>query len=304
MHREMIVEDLADSERLDRYLARKLTRFLSRSQIKKIIETGHVRVQGREVAARHPVKLHDRIEIQWEEKKETGAPAQDIPLEILYEDKDLLLVNKPAGMVVHPGNGNADRTLVNALLFHIKKLSKLGGTFRPGIVHRLDKDTSGIMLIARNDKAHHLLAGQFKDQSIERIYRVVVKGLVQRDEGICEEPVGRAFLNRKKIIIKPSGGKEALTYYKVLERYQETTLLELRLHTGRTHQIRVHMRHMGHPVLGDALYGVKSSWISRQAVHAFALGFIHPTSGKRIYQECPLPGDIEFLLKQLAVHEQ
>lgn len=299
MRREIVIEKLAEPERLDQYLAHKLVRFFSRSQIKKIIEAGGVRVQGREVPAHHRVKLNDRIEIQWEEKKETYAAAQDIPLEILHEDKDFLLIHKPAGMVVHPGNGNEDRTLVNALLFHFKKLSKLGGTFRPGIVHRLDKDTSGIMLIARNNKAHEKLAAQFKDQSIERIYRVVVKGIVQRDEGICEEPVGRAFLNRKKMIVKPSGGKEALTYYKVLERFKEATLLELRLHTGRTHQIRVHMRSMGHPVIGDALYGVKSPWISRQAVHAFALGFRHPTSGKRIYQEYPLPEDIQFLLKQL-----
>jgi 23S rRNA pseudouridine1911/1915/1917 synthase len=216
-------------------------------------------------------------------------------------------------LVVHPAPGNPDKTLVNALLFHIKSvgaglkpaptLSNVGGPLRPGIVHRLDKDTSGIMLVAKHDAAHAFLADQFKDRTVERIYKVIVGGVVQHDEGTCEEPVGPAFLNRKKVVVKPSGGKEALTYYCVLERFKEATLLELHLHTGRTHQIRVHMGHLGHPVVGDALYGLKSPWINRQCVHAFALVFTHPRTEKKMRFECPLPADIQNVLKSLKVSD-
>ena len=198
--------------------------------------------------------------------------------------------------MVHPANGNQDKTLVNALLFHVKKLSNVGGAIRPGIVHRLDKDTSGIMIVAKSDFVHAFLSEQFRDQSIERVYRVLVRGVVQHEEGLCEEPVGRAFLNRKKVVIKPSGGKEALTYFRVLERFTDATLLELRLHTGRTHQIRVHMAYMGYPVIGDAFYGVKSPWINRQCVHALALGFVHPRTQKPMRFECPIPEDFENIL--------
>lgn len=299
LHKSLTVEELFEPVRIDRYLAHKLKKSFSRSQLKKIIEEGAVEVDGKKVAAHYQVKSGDRIEMKWEEKKDDTTPAQDIPLNIIYEDSELLVLNKPFGMVVHPGNGNWEGTLVNALLFHTKKLSSVGGSFRPGIVHRLDKDTSGIMLVAKNDKAHAFLSDQFKDQTIQRIYRVIVKGIVQHEEGYCEEPVGRAFLNRKKIVIKPSGGKEALTYFKVLERFPEATLLELSLHTGRTHQIRVHMNYLGHPVIGDALYGVKSPWIERQCVHAFGLGFVHPKTQKEMYFECPLPEDMETVLGHL-----
>lgn len=298
--KEIIVNNnVEEEERLDRYLARKLRKSFSRSQLKKWIEEGHVTVQGRKVPPHYAVKPGDKIQIQPQEKKESDTPAQDIPLDIIHEDEEVLLLNKPAGLVVHPAPGNPDQTLVNALLYHIKKLSKVGGPIRPGIVHRLDKDTSGIMMVAKNDRAHAFLADQFKDQTVERNYRVIVNGVVQHDEGICEEPVGRAFLNRRKVVVKPSGGKEALTYFKVLERFTDATLLELHLHTGRTHQIRVHMRHMGHPVLGDAFYGIKSPWIGRQCVHAFSLGFIHPRSKKKMSFECPLAADIQNTLSKL-----
>lgn len=298
--REWIADEKAEGgERIDRFLARKLVRHFSRSQLKKVIESGGVQVQGRVVKAHYLVKPGEKVEMGEIQEAEDDTVAQDIPINIIYEDKDVLLVNKPAGLVVHPANGNADGTLVNALLFHIKKLSKVGGNIRPGIVHRLDKDTSGIMIVAKNDPAHTFLAEQFHSQNLERIYRVVVKGVVQHEEGYCDEPVGRAYLNRRKIVIKPSGGKEARTFFRVLKRYKDATLLELQLHTGRTHQIRVHMRHIGHPVVGDPLYGVKSPWISRQAVHAFRFGFIHPRTEKRMVFEAPLPEDFQNLLRHL-----
>ncbi len=298
--REIVVMPGQEGQRLDVFLAQELSEHFSRSQIKKWIDQGGVKIADRQVSAHYKVKAGDSIHVELAEAPDDGTRAENIPLEILYEDEDLLLINKPAGMVVHPANGNMSHTLVNALLFHVKKLSSAGGSVRPGIVHRLDKDTSGIMVIAKNDKAHAFLAKQFKDQTIERIYRVVVRGVVEHQEGVCEEAIGRAFLNRKKVIIKPSGGRDAMTFFTVLQRFAKATLLEIRLQTGRTHQIRVHMRHMEHPVLGDPMYGVASPWINRQAVHAFSLGLVHPSTGKRLYREAPVPDDMQSLLKRLA----
>lgn len=299
---KITADEMFESQRVDRYLAAKMKDLFSRSQLKKIIDEGGVSVQGKKVSAHYQVKSHDVIDVRWEEAGEDATPAQDIPLTIIHEDKDLLVINKPAGLVVHPANGNLDGTLVNALLFHIKKLSTVGGIIRPGIVHRLDKDTSGIMLVAKNDKAHAFLAEQFQDRTIERIYKVIVSGIVQHEEGYCEEPVGHAYLNKKKVIIKHAGGKDALTYFRVLERFKDATLLELSLHTGRTHQIRVHMGFLGHPVLGDAIYGMRSPWIGRQCVHACSLGFVHPGSKKNVRFECPLPEDIENVLTHLRAY--
>lgn len=301
--REIKVEELEPEKRLDAYLTEVMTDNTSRSQIKKWIELGAVKVNGKEISAHYKVKHADVIQIEAVASADDTTRAENIPLQIFHEDEQVLLVYKPAGMVVHPAHGNPHHTLVNALLFHVQSLSGVNGQVRPGIVHRLDKDTSGIMIIAKNDKAHAFLAKQFKNQTMERIYRVVVRGVVQHDEGMIEEPVGRAFLNRKKIMIKPSGGKEAQTYFKVMKRYKNATLLELHLHTGRTHQIRVHMRHFGHPVVGDPLYGVASQWIDRQCVHAFRLGFIHPTTKKKMAFECPLPEDIQTLLRHLEAEQ-
>ncbi len=298
--REIIATSDNEGQRLDIYLAQTLSEHFSRSQIKKWIEQGGVKVGGREVAAHYKVKAGDSIRVEMVEAQDDGLRGEDIPLDIVYEDEELLLINKPAGMVVHPAHGNQSHTLVNALLFHVKKLSGAGGGDRPGIVHRLDQGTSGIMVVAKNDRAHAFLAQQFKDHTIERIYRVVVKGRVEHQEGICEEAIGRAFLNRKKVIVKPSGGRDAVTYFRVLERYARATLLEIRLETGRTHQIRVHMRHMDHPVLGDALYGVTSPYIDRQAVHAFSLRLTHPKTGELLYRECPMPADMQKLVERLA----
>lgn len=300
MVREIRVEEEHEGKRLDVYLAEVLSDRFSRSQLKKQIEQGGVKINEREVSAHYKVKPGDRVEIELVREEDDQTRPENIPLDIYYEDEEVLLVNKPAGMVVHPAAGNPSHTLVNALLYHCRnKLSGLGGEGRPGIVHRLDKGTSGMLIVAKNDRAHALIAKQFKNQTIERIYRVVVKGVVQHQEGMIEEPVGRAFLNRKKIMVKPSGGKDALTHYRVLARYPKATLLDIKLHTGRTHQIRVHMRHLGHPVIGDEIYGVPSPWIDRQAVHAFGLGFVHPVSKKSMYFECPLPEDMQKLMRNL-----
>lgn len=297
---EIFVEAADEGKRLDFYLSQIFSEKMSRSKFKKLIEDGKVKIAGREIPAHHALKAGEKISVEWPAAELDETPAQDIPIEIIYEDNDLMLINKPPGMVVHPANGNPDQTLVNALLFHTnKKLSQTEDPIRPGIVHRLDKDTSGIMIIAKNDKAHAFLADQFKDRSMERSYRVVVKGVVQHEEGMCEEAIGRAFLNRKKIIIKPSGGRDAETYFRVIQRYKRATLLEVCPITGRTHQIRVHMAHMGHPVIGDLFYGVSSQWISRQAVHAFSLGFIHPRTRKKAYFECPIPEDMRRLIQHL-----
>ena len=298
-NQEIVVEGHEEGKRLDVYLAKVFSERFSRSQIKKLIEQGAIRVGGREASPHYRVKNGEKVEVEWGERPDDETRAEDIPLEILFEDEDILVVNKPAGMVVHPAHGNLRHTLVNALLFHVRGLSSLGGPVRPGIVHRLDKDTSGVMVIAKNDRAHAILARQFRHHAIERIYHVVVRGVVQHDEGICEEPVGRAFLNRKKVVVKPSGGKDAVTFFRVVKRFPNASFLEVHPKTGRTHQIRVHMAHLNHPVLGDLLYGMPSPWIARQALHASALGFMHPTSRAIIRFEAPLPPDMKSLLARL-----
>jgi len=231
--------------------------------------------------------------------KEANLLPEEIPLEILYDDKDFLVVNKPAGMVVHPGSGNSEHTLVNALVYHFEELRQKQENIRPGIVHRLDKDTSGVILVAKTDFAHNKFSKQFKKHEIEKVYHTCVKGIVEHEEGICEEPVGRAFLNRKKMVIRPSGGKEAYTFFKVLKRFRKTTYLAVFPKTGRTHQIRVHLNYIGHPLLGDALYGVKSPFIKRQALHAYSLKFKHPRTGQEIEVEAPIPNDMKELLSSL-----
>lgn len=297
--KDLTASDGEEGLRLDLGLAQKLSGEFSRSRIQKLIKQKNVSVNGREVTSHYRLKAGDKIHMEWEPETAGGLEAEDIPFEILFEDDDLIVVNKSAGIVVHPGAGNSRHTLVNALLHHVKSLSTLGGAARPGIVHRLDKDTSGILVVSKNDRTHALLARQFKDHSIDRVYHAVVQGVVQHDEGVCEEPVGRAFLNRKKVMIKPAGGKTAATYYRVLKRFARASMLEIRPRTGRTHQIRVHMAYLGHPVLGDGLYGVSSKLIGRQALHASKLGFKHPGTGKRLSFESPLPEDILELVKRL-----
>ena len=295
-----IVSPADEAIRLDQFLAKRLAERFSRSQLKKLIEAGEVRVgAGAVLSAHYKVKPGETVQIEWEERSVDETRAESIPIDIVYEDQDLIVVNKPAGMVVHPAHGNPSHTLVNALLYHTRSLSQVGEAVRPGIVHRLDKDTSGLLVVAKNETAHFFLARQFKDHKIDRTYEAIVRGVVQHDEGEINEPVGRAFLNRKKVVVKPSGGKPALTYYRVKRRFREATWLEVKPRTGRTHQIRVHLAHMGHPVLGDSFYGVRSLWIDRQALHASRLGFIHPRTHQKAVFESELPPDIHKLVCQL-----
>jgi 23S rRNA pseudouridine1911/1915/1917 synthase len=298
-HQPILVPSTAQGERLDIYLAKVWVERFSRSQIKKLIDSQSVRVNGKSVSAHYRVKGGDQIQLEALPAEEETTRAEDIPLEIIYEDEEILIVNKPAGMVVHPAHGNPRHTLVNALLYHTQKLSSFGGEVRPGIVHRLDKDTSGILVVAKTNQAHAFLSRQFKKHTIQRTYYAVVRGVVQHDEGICEEPVGRAFLSRKKVVVKPAGGKEARTHYRVVKRFKHATLLEVEPKTGRTHQIRVHLAHLGHPVLGDLFYGVPSPWIERQALHAARLSFLHPKTREQVSFESPLPSDMKHLLSCL-----
>lgn len=296
---EIIIEEDEGKMRLDAYLAKSLSGDHSRSQIKLMIKSGEIQVNGHDVSAHYQVKPGDKVQIKWIAKTDDSMRPEEIPIDILYEDEDLIVVNKPVGMVVHPAHGNWHHTLVNALLYHTRNLSELGGEDRPGIVHRLDKDTSGVLIVAKNNAAHRDLAKQFKKHTIHRMYYAIVRGVVQHDEGMCEEPVGRAFVNRKKIIIKPSGGKEAATYFKVAQRFDEASLVEVYPQTGRTHQIRVHMSFLGHPVLGDALYGIKSPLIDRQALHAAKLGIVHPRTKKELMFESQMPDDMQTVLEHL-----
>lgn len=286
-------------QRLDVFLAEKMSDRHSRAHLQKMIKNGAVVVNGLTMTPHYPVKGGDKVRVEKLDAPIEDLPAEAIPLDIVYEDDDCLVVNKSAGMVVHPAHGNPRHTLVNALLFHVQSLGNAADKVRPGIVHRLDKDTSGLLVVAKNDHAHDRLARQFKDHTIDRVYNAVVRGVVQHDEGFCDEPVGRAFLNRKKVVIRPSGGKEALTFFKVLKRFKNATFVEIRPKTGRTHQIRVHFAHLGHPVLGDKLYGVPFPPIKRQALHALTLGFEQPRTKKWISLTSELPEDMQGLLRFL-----
>jgi 23S rRNA pseudouridine1911/1915/1917 synthase len=296
---EFLIEPMEAEQRLDVFLAQKMSHQHSRSHLQKMIKNGAVLVDGKSVTSHYAVKEGERVRVEKLDMPAEDLPAEAIPLEIVYEDDDCLVVNKAAGMVVHPAHGNPRHTLVNALLFHVQNLGNSQDTVRPGIVHRLDKDTSGLLVVAKNDYAHDKLARQFKDHTIDRVYNAIVRGVVQHDEGVCEEPVGRAFLNRKKVVVRPSGGKDAVTFFRVLKRFSKATFVEIRPKTGRTHQIRVHFAHMGHPVLGDTLYGVPFPPIKRQALHALSLGFEQPRTKKWISLTSELPEDMQGLLRFL-----
>lgn len=284
--------------RVDHYVA-DCCRDVSRSRIKLLIRQGWVRVNGKEVKPHYAVRLEDLIHVEIPEIARVDNRAEDIPLNVIYEDQWLMAVNKPAGLIVHPGNGNPRSTLVNALLYYLgEDLSNREG-IRPGIVHRLDKDTSGVILVAKSDLAQEKLCRLFRIRKIQKEYRAIVRGLLDYDETKCEEAIGRAFVNRRKIMIRPSGGKDALTFFKVLERHKRTSYLAARPMTGRTHQIRVHSAYLGHPILGDILYGGQHDLAKRSALHAFSLEFIHPFTQKEMILTAPVPEDMETLLTEL-----
>ena len=291
-----------EEERIDKCIA-SLMDSLSRSYIQKMIREGCVEVNGKTVRQNFRVSADDEVAFFLPEAVEPEILPEEIPLDILYEDDDLLVVNKPKGMVVHPAAGHYSHTLVNAVLFHCKgQLSGINGVLRPGIVHRIDKDTTGSVLVCKNDASHRSIAQQLKDHSIVRRYRAIVCGNLQEEEGTIDAPIGRDPGDRKKMAINRKNGKEAVTHYRILQRFTGYTYIECRLETGRTHQIRVHMASLGHPLLGDAVYGPKKCpfpSLEGQTLHAMILGFVQPTTGEYIETCAPLPDYFEHLLRIL-----
>ena len=285
--------------RIDKWLAEQLPD-LSRSYIAGLISDNLLTVNGKKVKASYKVDDEDIIELDIPESIEPDIPAQDIPLDIVYEDEDVILINKPKNTVVHPAPGHYTDTVVNALLYHCgDSLSGINGIKRPGIVHRIDKDTTGIIIACKNDMAHTAISAQLKEHSITRAYRAIVHGVIRDDEGTVTGNIARSTNDRKKMAVVTSGGREAITHYKVLKRFREYTYIECRLETGRTHQIRVHMDHIGHPLLGDQTYGVRKSPYKTegQVLHAMTLGFIHPRSGEYMEFSAPLPEYFSHLLE-------
>ena len=287
--------------RLDRFLADSGLE-LSRSAAVGLIDNGNVTVNGKAQNKKYKLSDGDEVIICIPDPVPYEAKAENIPLDIIYEDEDLLVVNKPKGMVVHPAAGNYDGTLVNALLYHCgDTLSGINGVLRPGIVHRIDKDTSGLLIVAKNDHAHKLLAEQIKAHSFTREYEAIVFGNLKNDEGTVDAPIGRHPVDRKKMCITPKNSKNAVTHYQVLERLKGYTYIRCILETGRTHQIRVHMASLGHPVSGDTVYGVKNEKVpfTGQCLHARKIGFVHPSSGEYIEFTSPLPDYFELFLSKL-----
>lgn len=290
-----------DGERIDKCLA-ALTDSLSRSYIQRLIKDEAVRVNGSPVKGSYRVKQEDQLEFELPEAVEPDIEPEDILLDILYEDKDVIVVNKPKGMVVHPAAGHYSGTLVNALMFHCgKELSGINGCMRPGIVHRIDMDTTGSVIACKNDMAHNCIAEQLKEHSLTRRYVAICHGVLREDKGTIDRPIGRHPTERKKMAVNERNGKRAVTHYKVLQRFRDYTYIECRLETGRTHQIRVHMASIGHPLLGDEVYSNRKSpyKLQGQTLHAKILGFRHPSTGEYIETEAPLPEYFEHLLKVL-----
>lgn len=292
------VEETENNIRLDKYISQRMVD-KSRSYIQGLIEKEHVLVNGKIKKSNYMVKAGDIIAVSIPDSEELNVKPEDIPLDILYEDSDIIVVNKPQGMVVHPASGVYSGTLVNALLSHCKDLSGINGVMRPGIVHRIDKDTSGIIVIAKNDFAHNALAEQLKEHTMTRVYYALVEGIIKDDEGIIDAPLGRHPVEKIKISVVKNG-KKAVTHYKVIKRYKTHTLVECRLETGRTHQIRVHMAYIGHPVVGDPVYGYKKQRfkLNGQLLHAKKLGFVHPVTKQYMEFDSPLP---EHFVKVLTI---
>jgi 23S rRNA pseudouridine1911/1915/1917 synthase len=297
---EHIVENDEKDKRLD-VLVTDIAKDKSRSFIQNLIKEGKVLVNEEVKASNYKVRLNDRLTMSIPEVKKLELKSEAIPLDILYEDKDVIVVNKEQGMVVHPASSIVSGTLVNALLSHCTDLSGINGVARPGIVHRIDKDTSGILVVAKNDYAHNKLALQLKEHSMKRVYIALVEGIIKEDEGTIDKPLGRDPKTKIKMAIVKDG-RRAITHFKVIERFNNATLIECRLETGRTHQIRVHLASLGHPLLGDPVYGYKKQKynIKGQALHAKILGFVHPSSGKYLEFEAPLPDYFKKLLNNLT----
>lgn len=293
--KETVVE--MQNGRLDKVCSEIFSDY-SRSQIKQLLDGGNITVNGKTEKAKYKVKSGDLIRLEEPETKTLELRPENIPLDVVYEDDDVIVINKPQGMVVHPAPGHDEHTLVNALLYHCP-LSTINGTFRPGIVHRIDKDTSGLLMVAKNDKAHRSLAKQLKDKTNIREYVALVHGRIAEDEGTINAPIGRSLKDRKKQAVVKDG-RNAVTHFEVLKRYRDYTLVKCILETGRTHQIRVHMKYICHPLVGDPLYGPKKTIKGNgQFLHAGKLGFVHPTTGKLLIFEAPLPKIFQECLEKL-----
>ena len=286
--------------RIDKLIS-DLEKDISRTSIKRMIEEGTILVNGKEVKTSYKVSEGDNITINEEKTQEADLIPTYIPLDIIYEDEDILIINKEKGMVVHPGNGNPDRTLVNAVMAKCKgSLSGIGGKIRPGVVHRIDKDTSGLVIIAKNDKAHINISEQIKNREVKKVYVALVRGIISENEAVINMPIGRSTKDRKKMAVSRNG-KEAITEFEILKRYKDFTYIKLNIKTGRTHQIRVHMSEIGHPVVGDEVYsnGKNPFNVKGQMLHAKELEFVHPVTNKKVKFEAPLPKYFKNVLEEL-----
>ena len=304
MTRELTAATEHAGVRLDAFLSADGA--LTRSQAARLIAEGRVRVNGKPAAKSARLSGGETVTVDVPQLRETALPPQDIPLDVVYEDDDVIVVNKPTGLVVHPAPGHPDGTLVNALLHHCgDSLSGIGGEKRPGIVHRIDRDTSGLIIAAKNDAAHLALSAQLKDHSLSRTYECLVTGNMKQDSGTVDAPIGRSSADRKKMAVVPTG-RRAVTHWEVVARYPGVTHLRCRLETGRTHQIRVHMAHIGHPILGDTVYGAKKPvpGLTGQCLHATGLRFVHPRTGEPVELHCPLPPEFTAMLQKLQSKSQ
>ena len=304
MTRELTAATEHAGVRLDAFLSADGA--LTRSQAARLIAEGRVRVNGKPAAKSARLSGGETVTVDVPQLRETALPPQDIPLDVVYEDDDVIVVNKPTGLVVHPAPGHPDGTLVNALLHHCgDSLSGIGGEKRPGIVHRIDRDTSGLIIAAKNDAAHLALSAQLKDHSLSRTYECLVTGNMKQDSGTVDAPIGRSSADRKKMAVVPTG-RRAVTHWEVVARYPGVTHLRCRLETGRTHQIRVHMAYIGHPILGDSVYGAKKPvpGLTGQCLHATGLRFIHPRTGEPVELHCPLPPEFTAMLQKLQSKAQ
>ena len=304
MTRELTAATEHAGVRLDAFLSADGA--LTRSQAARLIAEGRVRVNGKPAAKSARLSGGETVTVDVPHLRETALPPQDIPLDVVYEDDDVIVVNKPTGLVVHPAPGHPDGTLVNALLHHCgDSLSGIGGEKRPGIVHRIDRDTSGLIIAAKNDAAHLALSAQLKDHSLSRTYECLVTGNMKQDSGTVDAPIGRSSADRKKMAVIPTG-RRAVTHWEVVARYPGVTHLRCRLETGRTHQIRVHMAYIGHPILGDTVYGAKKPvpGLTGQCLHAAGLRFVHPRTGEPVELHCPLPPEFTAMLQKLQSKSQ
>lgn len=292
---QIVVKDIDEDIRIDQYLSRLDDLDFTRCKVQKLIDKNLILVNDKKVKSSYKVQKDDFITIT-DEVESSDIMPEKMDIDIIYEDEDVIVVNKQSGIVVHPAAGNYNGTLVNGLLYHNKELSSVNGNFRPGIVHRIDKDTSGLLLIAKNDKSHANLAEQLKNKTVTRKYIALVDGVINHDTGTIDAPIGRDEKDRKKMCVTSNNSKDAVTHFKVLERYKNATLIECVLETGRTHQIRVHMKYINHPVINDPVYGKRKTTAFGQMLHAKTIGFIHPTTNEYMEFDSEIPKEFEIIL--------